>query len=323
MIKRPYGPQRSEASQPKQNRKSHGIRAMSEPAISVAEREAEAAQRVVRASEERLRRFASSRAAQPSVAPPPPEAPARRGPFAVDGPFAVGFADLQLAGEGTPGMRVLYPTRARGDAAYLPLGDVQGRAYYTSAAPGALKKWTWMFAHVGWMRLPAAEWAPPLRSASGRGWPLVILSHGNCAGREVYAALSLQLVSRGYVVAIADHEDGSAALARRADGSTLPHDRSIYELQGAEYVEARRRGAARRAAELLCTRRALERLCAGQLRSGGLDLAPFVGLWDACASAVVRTGPPTRAVALHTARGPPRVTARLLPRGAGRPSSQP
>jgi platelet-activating factor acetylhydrolase len=64
--------------------------------------------------------------------------------------------------------------------------------------------------------IPDAPSATP--SEHTGGWPLVVFSHGLGGSLEIYATIVQELASRGMVVAVLNHCDGSASITRHADG---------------------------------------------------------------------------------------------------------
>lgn len=72
---------------------------------------------------------------------------------------------------------------------------------------------------------------------------LVVHSHGLGGHASIYSYQTLSLASHGHVVAVLTHQDGSAALVEKADGSVQGHDFEILELwnKGEEVAYARER----------------------------------------------------------------------------------
>lgn len=219
-------------------------------------------------------------------------------PFA--GPYGVGSLDAQLEIDGVAFLvRALYPTelrpRARGACA------LAGAPYYAlqprrtcvqlmrTLAPSGLRSGPLLHLmdHLGLVRAEMATarpgTAPPPMAGPQRAAALVF-SHGMMTLREQYAGILGELASRGVVVLIVEHTDGSAVLARLPDGHTLPYAHEVDGLRGAEYTHARRRQVDARAREACAALKAAAALARAQAASpepavpGGAGDMPVAGL---------------------------------------------
>ena len=68
---------------------------------------------------------------------------------------------------------------------------------------------------------PAAKDAPLKAPQANRKWPLLIFSHGVGCSRLMYSAYCGEMASRGYVVAVLEHRDGTSpsSTIAAADGT--------------------------------------------------------------------------------------------------------
>lgn len=129
-------------------------------------------------------------------------------------------------------------------------------------------------------------------SPQGTGWPVVIFSHGLCSTRTTYSALCTELASRGYLVAVPEHGDHSAALA-------VTTEQTINYVGFSGMTSAGRQAQLRqRAKELVACWRALSRLDEGLVTAALLDLSScaLIGHSFGGATALVACGEPELSV---------------------------
>jgi hypothetical protein len=135
---------------------------------------------------------------------------------AVTGPHGVGVRDVELP---DAGFRVLYPARANfrfaRDASFPYVHHADEKLPAMRHALGVPCGARFVVGDWARVRLPLAEDVPPLVAAGGL--PTIVFSHAERGSRELYSALGAELASHGYVVAVLEHRDGSAALARLGD----------------------------------------------------------------------------------------------------------
>ena len=128
--------------------------------------------------------------------------------LAARGPYAVGVRTLQLTHTGQPD--ILHFDKATGKAAvydrpltvevWYPAALAAGqteRTVYSMSLPGTSPK---NFAVLG----KASRDAAPV---TGKGFPVVVVSHGYPGSRFFLSYLTENLASKGYVVAAIDHTD--------------------------------------------------------------------------------------------------------------------
>lgn len=114
--------------------------------------------------------------------------------------------------------QVWYPSQADGHsprALYVEPGallDAMIREKYQDLPPAAIREW-------GVLPLSASTGAPPARTPSKRGWPVLVFSHGFGVSRISYAAFAQEFASRGYIVITIDHPFGGFMVA--PDGRLL------------------------------------------------------------------------------------------------------
>eukprot|EP00961_Rhodomonas_salina_P223951 3028491-Rhodomonas_salina.1 len=65
----------------------------------------------------------------------------------------------------------------------------------------------------------------PLSPPDGRGWPVIIFSHGLAGHADMYTDLCRSLSSFGYVVIAMEHEDGSGTYASNKEGEIIRYKR--------------------------------------------------------------------------------------------------
>lgn len=116
--------------------------------------------------------------------------------------------------------RVFYPSarqspaeRAHG-ARYLHHGEhlMRGMSVFTKLP-------AWLFHNMHNAVLAAVEGAPVADNITdGKGWPVVLFSHGLGGSLEMYSHINQQLASSGNVVVVLNHCDGSASVASPAAG---------------------------------------------------------------------------------------------------------
>ena len=151
----------------------------------------------------------------------------------VPGPHSVGFihyeSKMDSASSSFPAIgTIFYPAQHRHqiEFPYIFLGD---RHKLTRAF---VKLWpslplpSWILSHWRHVRCPMAMGVVPLDAKM----PVVVFSHGLSSTREMSTSLALSLASNGALVVMVEHTDGSSALARFADGTTVDYDHSVAPL---------------------------------------------------------------------------------------------
>ncbi|HRE12713.1 MAG TPA: prolyl oligopeptidase family serine peptidase [Usitatibacteraceae bacterium] len=118
-----------------------------------------------------------------------------------------------------------YGVALRGDR---PVGFQVTRVTDTDGQSFAMGVWyptqdrAWPTAQVGVVLMEVAQDAP----VSGKGLPLVVLSHGNGGGLQSHADLALKLASAGYVVAAPMHPGDNFLDQASAGSAKLFSDRN-------------------------------------------------------------------------------------------------
>jgi pimeloyl-ACP methyl ester carboxylesterase len=202
----------------------------------------------------------------------------------IDGPFNVGIVDFYLPvdmanydskgcsihssnGSTHVPVRILYPTLEKPE--YMPLlkphtSDHFCRETMMLGAPPPLKGFEWMLHTWKLTGVQAKRNARLLPASEQEQLPIVIFSHGLGGTSDIYSYQTMALAAHGFLVLSITHQDGSAPVVQRSDGSILTFDHKIANLgkdgKWVEYARERRARTDDRVRELLTSTEALLRL---------------------------------------------------------------
>jgi pimeloyl-ACP methyl ester carboxylesterase len=127
-----------------------------------------------------------------------------------------------------------------------------------------LKAFSWMLHTWRLTGVRAKRNARLLPASEQEQLPVVIFSHGLGGTSDIYSYQTMSLAAHGFLVLSITHQDGSAPVVQRSDGSLLTFDHEIAKLvkEGnyADYVRERRARTDHRVRELLTSTEALLRL---------------------------------------------------------------
>jgi pimeloyl-ACP methyl ester carboxylesterase len=203
----------------------------------------------------------------------------------IDGPFNVGIVDFHLpvdmvnydykacgmnssSGSTHVPVRILYPTLD--EPKTMPLLKPHTalefcRETMKLGAPAPrLKAFSWMLHTWRLSGIQAKRNARLLPASEQKELPVVIFSHGLGGTSDIYSYQTMALAAHGFIVLSITHQDGSAPVVQRSDGSLLTFDHEIGKLgigwNYAAYVRERRARTDHRVRELLTSTEALLRL---------------------------------------------------------------
>lgn len=151
-------------------------------------------------------------------------------------------------------VRLMYPTNDHVESVPSFNKDTATeicRALMEVGAPPPLNKLTWMLDTWQLSRIKAKRDAQPLNDIGKM--PMVVFSHGLTGNSALYSYQAINLASKGNLVAVVEHSDGSAIGMKKQDGSFLRYDSSISEIEkecNVTYVRTRRKQTNHRATEL-------------------------------------------------------------------------